>query len=90
MPECQLCQFSRQHQASRGSLCLSRSSRRERGSRSSSEFGLRYWPSVLRNVVFLHEPDAGIACICVDIQVHVFAAIPKRFWSERQGCAWTS
>ena len=31
--------------------------------RPSSKFGLRHWPSVLRDVVFLHGPGSGAVCL---------------------------
>ena len=33
--------------------------------RPSSKFGLKHWPSVLRDVVFLHGPGAGADCFVV-------------------------
>ena len=31
--------------------------------RPTSKFGLRHWPSVLRDVVFLHGPGSGAVCL---------------------------
>ena len=48
--------------SSSGSARLPRCSPRDRvGFRLTAEFSLRPWPSVLRDVVFLHGPGSGAA-----------------------------